>query len=468
MAPTDPTIAAETTSSEELPALGLSRRRLLVGAAAGALSYPLLNVGRASAKGLRGAGGLVPERPGGPVSGGYHPTFRAVRDEFVRNFSERGELGASVCVIVDGHTVVDLWGGTARLDTGEPWGEDTIAHVWSCTKGATALCAHILAARGLLDLDAPVVQYWPEFGQNGKEGTTVAMLLSHQAGVPAIREPLPPGAFYDHGLMTGILAAEAPFWDPGTRHGYHALTFGFLVGELVRRVSGRLLGEFFREEVAGPLGIDWSMGLPDSEVSRLAPVIPADPPTPPFPFWLLKALTDPTSIQALIFFNSGGYLNPGEAESPAARAATEIGASGSFTNARGLAKLYQALVPDRNTGETALVDRAGFSRMSRAHSAGFDLFGLIHSRFALGYVKSIDNRRGAPGNQDSGIISEAAFHHSGFGGSIGLVDPGARMSLGYVMNKQGQGTLLNTRGQSLVDAAYRSLGYVDAGGNWVR
>jgi len=192
-----------------------------------------------------------------------HPSFRGVLDEFVRNLAERGELGASVCVIVDGHVVVDLWGGVARIDAGEPRQEDTIAHVWSCTKGATALCAHILASRGLLDLDAPVVEYWPEFGQNGKQATAVAMLMSHQAGVPAIREPLPQGAFYDHELTTGILAAEVPLWEPGTRHGYHALTFGFPVGELVRRISGRTLGEFFREEVAEPLGVDFSMGLPD-------------------------------------------------------------------------------------------------------------------------------------------------------------------------------------------------------------
>jgi len=466
MQPIDPTAA-----DDRRPQPDLTRRRLLLGAAAGALSYPFLAGPAAAAR--RGLGGvlggrLVPEAGGGSVAGHWHPSFRLVRDEFVRNFAERGEVGASVCVAVDGHVVVDLWGGIARTDTNEPWQEDTIAHVWSCTKGATALCAHLLASRGLLDLDAPVVEYWPEFGQNGKEATTVAMLMSHQAGLPALREPLPYGAFYDHAYMTGLLAAEAPFWEPGSRHGYHALTFGFLVGELVRRISGRTLGEFFRQEVAEPLGVDFSMGLPDSELPRLAPIIAADPPAPPFPLWLLQALTDPTSIQALIFFNSGGFLDPGEAESPAARAATEIGASGGFTNARALAKMYHALVPGRRAGANPLVDRASQVRMSRVNSAGLDLFGLIPSRFALGYVKSIDNRRGAPGNQDSGIVSEDAFHHSGFGGSIGLADPRARMSLGYVMNRQGQGTLLSPRGQALVDAAYRSLGYVEAGGNWVR
>jgi len=458
----------ETPDQEHRPTVDLSRRRLLLGAAAGVLSVPFVR-GRAAAGSSMSyldADGLVREPSGGLVSGVWHTKFRRVRDEFVRNFTERGEVGAAVSLIAGGRRVVDLWGGTARVDTAEPWREDTIVHAWSSTKGATALCAHILAARGLLDLDAPVADYWPEFAQNGKEATTVAMLLSHQAGIPAVRDPLPLGAFYDHEFMAETLAAEAPFWEPGSRHGYHALTFGFLVGELVRRVSGQTLGEFFRDEVADPLELDFSMGLADSELTRLAPIIPADPPTPPFPNFLLKALTDPTSVPALVLFNNGGFLNPGEAESPAARAATEIGASGGFTNARSLARMYNALVGNRTSLD--LVGRAGLVRMSRVNSAGLDQFGFIPSRFALGYVKSIDNRRGSPGNQDSGILSEDAFHHSGFGGSIGFVDSRAGVAFGYVMNKQGQGTLLNPRGQSLVDATYRSLGYVEAGGNWVR
>ncbi len=454
----------DRTAEQDRPTVDLTRRRLLIGAAAGALSVPLFRGVAAAASAA--PDGLVREPAGGVVSGAWDPRFRRVRDQFVRNFSERGEVGAAVSVIAGGRRVIDLWGGTARVDTGAPWQKDTIVHVWSCTKGATALCAHILAARGLLDLDALVTDYWPEYGQNGKGGTTVAMLLSHQAGVPAIREPLPPGAFYDTEFMTETLAAEAPFWEPGTRHGYHALTFGFLVGELVRRVSGKSLGEFFRDEIADRFDIDFSMGLADSQVGRLAPIIPADPPAPPFPNYLLAALTDPTSIQALIFFNSGGFLNPGEAESAAARAQTEIGASGGFTNARALARMYHLLVDPRLA--LPLVGRSGLVRMSRVHSAGFDQFGLIHSRFALGYVKSIDNRLGTPGNQDSDIVSEDAFHHSGFGGSIGLADPRAGFSLGYVMNKQGQGTLFNPRGQSLVDATYQSLGYTEVAGNFVR
>jgi CubicO group peptidase (beta-lactamase class C family) len=438
----------------------VSRRGLLAGAAVGAIGTTLLGrIARAS-----GEGSGILESGGSGVSGWYLPRFRRVRDEFVRNFAERGEVGAAVSVTLLGVPVVDLWGGTADPTTGAPWERDTLVHVWSCTKGATALCAHMLASRGLLDLDARVADYWPEFGQNGKEATTVAQLMSHQAGVPAIRAPLPAGALFDWDFMTEALAAEAPFWAPGSRHGYHALTFGFLVGELVRRIDGRSLATFFREEVAEPYGIDFHMTLPASLDARVAPVIPADPPAPPFSSFLLAALTDPTSIAALVLFNNGGYLNPGVADTREAREA-EIGATGGITTARGLAKLYATLLGRRRS---QLVNDASFARMGRVNSAGLDQMGLIPSRFTLGYTKSMDGRRQPPGDQDTGILSEDAFGHSGFGGSIGFVDPGAGLSFGYVMNRQGPGTLLNPRGQSLIDATYRALGYREAGGSYVR
>src|SRR5690242_7716393 len=155
------------------------------------------------------------------TEGTCEPRFAGVREEFERNFAERGEVGASVCVIVDGETVVDLWGGSGAPDSGQPWTADTIGNVWSATKGATALCAHILASRGELDLNAPVVRYWPEFGKHGKDVILVRHLLSHQAGLPAVRQPLPPGAFYNWDLMADALANEEPFWQPGTRNGYH-------------------------------------------------------------------------------------------------------------------------------------------------------------------------------------------------------------------------------------------------------
>jgi CubicO group peptidase (beta-lactamase class C family) len=444
---------------------GLSRRRLLIGAAAGTAAGMLASPARATGLAAR----RVPlEAAGSPsassgVSGRFRPRFEPVYQEFVRNFAERGEVGASVCVVWEGETVVDLWGGIARTDTATPWDADTLTHVWSSTKGATALCAHLLADRGLLDLDAPVVQYWPEFGQQGKDAITVAMLLSHQAGLPAVRAPLPAGAFYDWDLMTSSLAAESPFWEPGTRNGYHALTFGFLVGEVVRRVSGTSLGTFFHDEVATPLGLDFWIGLPEEEEARVAPQIPADP--GPLPQFYLKAFTDPTSIPGLIVFNSGGYLNPGEADTRAAHAA-EIGAAGGITNARGLAEMYAPLAGSRRD---ALVGDDTLVRMARTVSAtGQDATVLVPSRFAAGYVKSADNRRRPTGDRDSVILSEEAFGHLGFGGSIGFADPRAHMSFGYAMNKMGGGLALNPRGQSLVDAVYQSLGYTsDASGSWV-
>ncbi|HEY1324482.1 MAG TPA: serine hydrolase domain-containing protein, partial [Streptosporangiaceae bacterium] len=301
------------------------------------------------------------------VRGTCTPGFELVRAEFERNFAERGEAGAAVAITVDGELVADLWGGTADAETGRAWEQHTTVVVWSCTKGATALCAHILADRGELDLDAPVGKYWPEFACNGKEQITVRMLLSHQAGLPAVRQELPPGAFYDWALMTGALAAETPFWTPGLQHGYHGLTFGFLVGEVVRRVTGTTLGTFFRQEVAGPLGLDFQIGLPEADETRVARVIPAAPDPQHLSPMEQAAFTDPTSIPFLMLVNSGGYMTPGEADSRAAHAA-ELPSTGAVTNARGLAGMYQPLA----TGGAPLVSEGAVRRMAAVESAGLD------------------------------------------------------------------------------------------------
>jgi CubicO group peptidase (beta-lactamase class C family) len=397
------------------------------------------------------------------VQGTCDPRFELVRREFERNFAERGEGGASVSITVDGSTVVDLWGGVADPAAGRPWERDTTVVVWSCSKGATATCAHILASRGELDLDAPVARYWPEFARTGKDAIPVSMLLNHQAGLPALRGPLPPGAFYDWELMTSALAAEEPFWTPGTRHGYHGLTFGFLVGEVVRRVSGVEFGRFFHDEVAGPLGLDFHFGLAETEEARVAPCIPQPPPDPAnLTPMERQVFSDPTSVTFLMLANSGGYMLPGECDTPAAHAAV-IPSAGGVTNARGLAGLYAPLA----TGGGPLMDEGSVRRMAAVSSAGVDATILLPTRFALGFVKSIDNRRHPAGGSNSVILSEEAFGHSGIGGSIGFADPVARMSFGYAMNRHGAGAGLNERGQSLVDAAYRSIGRTtDAYGTW--
>src|SRR5262249_29928034 len=208
------------------------------------------------------------------IDGRCEPRFAPVRDAFSANFEAGREVGASFAATVNGELVVDLWGGYADAAGTRPWASDTIINVFSTTKAMTALCAHILVDRGALDADSPDPRYWPEFAQAGKERITTRHLLSHTAGLSAIRQPLPTEALYDWARMIEVLAAEAPWWEPGTANGYHAVTYGHLVGEVIRRISGRTPGAFFREEVAAPLGTDFHIGLPESEDSRVAEMIP--------------------------------------------------------------------------------------------------------------------------------------------------------------------------------------------------
>jgi CubicO group peptidase (beta-lactamase class C family) len=398
------------------------------------------------------------------IEGTWEPRFARVREEFERNFAERGEVGAAVHVTVGGEPVVDMYGGMATGD--RAWTEDTLVHVWSCTKGATSLCAHLLAARGELSLSAPVTDYWPEFGKQGKDRVLVRQLLSHQAGLPAVRTPLPQGAFYDWDLMVDALANEEPFWEPGARHGYHGLTFGFLVGEVIRRVSGRPLGQFFAEEVAGPLGLDFWLGLPEELEPRVAPTIPPDLTAPGtlVPSMFVAAMADPTSIPGQLLANNGGYMLPGESDTRAAHAAV-MGAVGGITNARSLANLYRPL----SLGGDGFIDGGQVALMGQVVTAtSLDASILVPTRWALGFVKSNDNRYLPPADREGVLLAEEAFGHSGIGGSIGFADPRARLSFGYVMNKQGVGLGINERAQSLVDAVYRALGYLQptGGGIW--
>ncbi len=413
----------------------------------------------------------------GEVAGFYDPQFERVAHEFIKNFQERGEVGASVSITIEGERVVDLWGGSADPVSNKPWTEDTMTIVWSSTKGAVALCAHILVSRGLLDLEAPVARYWPDFAQAGKENIPVKMLLNHQAGLAAVSTPLPDGAFSEWNVMINALEQQQPLWEPGTMQGYHLFTFGWLVGEVVRRVSGKSLGTFFREEVVQKLDLDFWIGLPEELEERTCLVIPAPPPDPNgfIPPFYLKAMTDPTSIQSIGLFNTGGYMMPGpdgvSGFNLRTSRAAEIGASGGVTNARGLAGMYAPLANGGSLNGVNLVNRETLARMAAVSSASsVNVVLLAPTRFTLGYAKSVDNRR-VPGcgEEDSVILSEEAFGHPGSGGSIGFADPVVRMSFGYVMNKMGGGLGLNARGQSLVDATYLSLGYTsNASGAWIK
>ncbi len=396
----------------------------------------------------------------GTLHGTYDPKFRPVVDAFVENFEKHDEVGANVAITLEGRTVVDLWGGRKERG-GAPWEKDTVSIVFSCTKGATSLCAHMLADRGKLDLDAKVADYWPEYAKNGKEETLVSMMLDHSAGQPHLRTRLKDGAYYDYDYMVKLIEEEEPFWKPGTRNGYHGVTLAWTVGELVHRASGRRMGRFFAEEVAKPLGIDFWIGTPEEIEPRIAPMIFAEPdPAAANSKFTQALLTDPSSPAHLFLLNNGNAnFNSRECH------AAEIGSGNGISNGRGLAGMYAPLA----NGGGNLVGPDTLARMGRVAMATHeDATLLIPSRFALGFMKSMDNRALKNEPNSSCIMSEAAFGHVGMGGSIGFADPEARMSFGYNMNRMGAGILLNNRGQALVDAAYRSLGYrSNASGVWV-
>lgn len=396
------------------------------------------------------------------IHGHCAPAFSGVRDAFEQNFAERGERGAAVAIRHRGEVVVDLWGGAADT-TGRPWVEDTLAVVFSSTKGLAATCLHILADRGQIDFDAPVARYWPEFAAKGKGGVTVAMALSHQAGLPVWQEPLPENALLDWDLAAGRLADEAPLWEPGTAHGYHGLTIGWLKGELVRRITGRTIGRFFREEVAGPLDADAWIGLPATERARVAEMeLPEPDPNSAF---FQKVANEPDWFGAKLVTNDGGDL--AGVNSPV-RYAMEHPSAGGVTNARALALVYAPLSLDGALGDVRLVGADRLPQMRTVRSASAcDLILRLPTTFTLGFSKTWGDRKLGPGNHV--ILGEQAFGTPGFGGSIGFADGEAELAFGYVMNRMGGGVGLNDRGQGLVDAAYRAIGYrTSEPGFWVR
>jgi CubicO group peptidase (beta-lactamase class C family) len=402
----------------------------------------------------------------GLVKGHCVSEFQPVLDEFVRNFNERDELGASLCVNVAGETLIDVWGGMkSRAKDAEAWQPDTISVIFSCTKAAVALCANMLIDQGRMDLHAPVAEYWPEFASNGKEQATVEMMLNHSVGVPAFRAPLRNGGYSDWDYMVGRVANEAPFWEPGTRNGYHMATFGWTVGELVRRVSGQSLGTYFREKITDPLGLDFSIGLPDSEHKRVSRMLLWKPEkgVKPAPF-TEALLNDPNSLQYLALLNSGGY----KTDSPESYR-TEFGAGGGITNARGLAGMYTPLANGGIHNGVRLLSSDHIERMSATSTATEeDATLLMPSRFGLGFMRSMDNRHRMSGAMETLILGKNGFGHAGAGGSIGFADPDVNLAMGYTMNRMGAGILLNERSQSLVDVVYKHLGYrTNEPGFWI-
>ncbi|MGX9882542.1 serine hydrolase domain-containing protein [Streptomyces sp. NPDC002276] len=381
------------------------------------------------------------------IDGHCDPRFTAVRTAFEENFRDRDELGAAVTVTVDGETVVDLWGGWADTARTRPWERDTLVNVWSTTKGPVALCAHILADRGLLDLDAQVATYWPEFAAAGKENILVRHLLSHRAGLAGLREPHSLAQLYDWELTTRRLAAMEPWWEPGTRSGYHALTYGFLVGEVVRRVSGLLPGAFLEREVTGPLGIDFTIGLPEKEAGRAAEL--AHPPVASSSEQaaIFSQLT-PVAIAAL----TNPLAGAAEANTPEWRAA-EIPAANGHGTARAVAALYGVFAGRGSYGGHRVLSPEAAERVREGQGSCRDLVlgaGFAHeTEIGLGLWLSGPNGSYGP--------DPRAFGHDGFGGSCGLADPDAGVSLGYVMNRMGPHIADDPRKLALIDALYGAL-----------
>lgn len=392
---------------------------------------------------------LKAEVPTGYVTGSFDPRFQPVVDRFVRNYHENDEVGASLCLTHEGETVVDVWGGAVDRESGTPWERDTISIVMSCTKGAVALCAHVLASQGKLDIEAPVAEYWPEFATNGKEDATVRMMLDHSVGVPAIRGDLAPDFMIHWDQVVERLAAEAPFWEPGTRNGYHLINFGWTVGELVRRVSGKSLGAYFQEAICEPLGLDFWIGLPEEHEPRVSDLISAPPPEMGghITNFAKKFMTEPEGPTRVAMSNLMSQKTQGRAWH-----AAEIGGGGGITNARGLAGMYRPLA----LGGDGLIS-AEQLRKARTCSVATNLDATLQiaTRFGLGFMLSMDNRDKY--DKDSVVMGEHAFGHVGMGGSIGFADPSLGLSMGYTMNRMGPGILLNERGQSLVHAVYEVL-----------
>lgn len=376
------------------------------------------------------------------VDGTYQDRFAPVREQFEKNLDSGDDVGASVAIVLDGELVVDLWGGTASFDDDveHEWEEDTIVNVWSTTKTMTALSAHVLADRGLIDFDAPVAKYWPEFAANGKEGVLVRHLMSHTAGLPGWDQTLSPDDLYDWDKVTSLLAAQAPWWEPGTKSGYHALTQGYLVGEVIRRVTdGVTVGRFFADEIAGPLGADFFIGTPASADARVAHVIP---PSAPFG----SDVIDPDSIMGRVA--KSVELDASISSTIPWRRA-EIPAGGGHGNARSVARA-QSIVSHRGEVDgVRLLGEDTINRIFDEQMYGIDL--VLSTKFRLGIGYGLVSPEVPLGP------NPRTCFWGGWGGSLVINDVDAKMTFAYVMNRMGEGTTGDMRAGLLLFAFYAAL-----------
>ncbi len=382
------------------------------------------------------------------IEGQCDPRFEKVREAFAANFESRGEVGAATAVMLNGRVAVDLWGGHMEKERTRPWTRDTLVNVYSTTKGLTAICAHRLVDAGALDLDAPVARYWPEFAQAGKEKIPVRWLLSHRAGLPAVGKPLPAEAVCDWDAMCAALAEQGPWWEPGTKHGYHAITFGWLVGEVVRRISGMSLGTFFRKEIAEPLALDCHIGLDARHDSRTADVIPAPPLPPDQADFMREAMEQGGGLMGKAL-NNPPFLERRNAVNSRQWRAAEVPAANAHTTARALARLYGALAIGGELDGVRVLTPAGIERCYTEQSFGPDAVLIIQTRFGSGFMLT---QPGWPLGQNPRV-----FGHPGAGGSIGFADPDAAIGFGYTMNQMGQGIVTFERAGAITRALYECL-----------
>ena len=381
------------------------------------------------------------------IHGGVADGFGAVADAFERNFAEHGELGAAFSLYVNGEVKADLWAGVADKGTGRPWNEDTLQLVFSTTKGAAAICVARLVDAGLISYDDPVATHWPEFAANGKGEITIAQMMSHQAGLPYLDAEL---GFDDAMAVTPMveaLAAQAPIWKPGTRHGYHAVTYGWLAGELVRRVDGRTLGTYFAEEIAGPLGLEFWIGLPESEEPRVARLEAVPPPADPNVAALMEQFIGPGTVAWKALTVNGALTTGGEnAFNTRAVHATEMPAANGITTARSLARMYAATVGP--VDGIRLVGDATLGRATAEAVNGPDAVLVFPSQFGLGFM-----RHGTL----TPMLAASSFGHAGAGGSLGYADADAQVGYGYVMNQMASGIAGDPRTITLTDAVRSCL-----------
>ncbi|WP_214106945.1 serine hydrolase domain-containing protein [Acrocarpospora catenulata] len=386
------------------------------------------------------------------ISGETAPGFEAVREAFAANLAGGQEVGAAVAAYLHGRKIVDLWGGSADPATGRRWERDTLQVVFSTTKAVTAACAHLLAQRGDLDLDTPVAKYWPEFAANGKDRIPVRWLLTHQAGLPAIDHPITPAEAIAWDPMVTALAAQRPFWEPGTEHGYHAHTYGWLVGEVVRRVTGRTIGTFLAEEIAAPLGLDLWIGLPKTEQHRVSRIV-----APPIDLnaltgidldalpeparEVMRAYADPTSLTMRSMTVVTPMLNHDDPNEQFA----EMPSTNGICTARALARFYAALIGEVDGHRILSPDTLAAATAEQV--SGVDRILRIPVRIATGF--------GLP-TPDAFWYSPTAFGFPGYGGSLGFADPATGLAFGYVMNHIQEG-VPDLRAATLLNAVQNAI-----------